>query len=132
MEDRAERRMGSAEARAGRGGAVRSCHRRPLSPWHEADALASGQGAAPMHFRADQGSAGGSQTLTVRKRPEGGENAIRSRSYSILTTLWPLADGQSLTSASGALICSKVHWRGALSGRQRISFVPWRKRSPVT
>ena len=28
--------------------------------------------------------------------------------------------------------CSKVHRRGALSGRNRMSLVPWRKRSPVT
>ena len=27
--------------------------------------------------------------------------------------------------------CSKVHWRGALSGRQRTNLVPWRKRSPL-
>ena len=35
-------------------------------------------------------------------------------------------------SARGALICSNVHCRGALSGRHRISFVPWRKRWPLT
>src|SRR5687768_220103 len=29
-------------------------------------------------------------------------------------------------------ICSIVHWRGALSGRQRTSRVPCRKRPPVT
>ncbi len=38
-----------------------------------------------------------------------------------------ISDGLS----SGAS-CSNVHWRGALSGRQRISAVPWRKRRPVT
>ena len=27
--------------------------------------------------------------------------------------------------------CSIVHWRGALSGRQRRKAVPWRNRSPV-
>jgi len=29
-------------------------------------------------------------------------------------------------------ICSKVHWSGRLSGRQRRNLAPWRKRSPVT
>ena len=36
----------------------------------------------------------------------------------------------SLVSARGSW--SKVHCAGALSGRQRTSLVPWRKRSPVT
>jgi hypothetical protein len=36
------------------------------------------------------------------------------------------------TSAIGSSNFSKVHWRGALSRRQRRSFVPCRKRSPVT
>ena len=36
--------------------------------------------------------------------------------------------------AGAASDCSWVfvHWRGALSGRQRSSLAPWRKRSPVT
>ena len=38
----------------------------------------------------------------------------------------------SLTGFAGAAICSKVHWRGALSGRQRTSLVPWRKPFAVT
>src|SRR6478672_4811622 len=29
---------------------------------------------------------------------------------------------------AGGEICSRVHWRGALSGRQRTSLAPWRSR----
>ena len=46
--DRAHRRMAAAEARAGRRGALRPCHRPPLPPRHQVPALAAGQGAGAM------------------------------------------------------------------------------------
>ena len=42
------------------------------------------------------------------------------------------ADHPPATSAVGGAIWSSLHCRGALSGRQRRSLVPWRKRLPVT
>jgi hypothetical protein len=44
----------------------------------------------------------------------------------------PITSAISLPGRASRSSCSMVHWRGALSGRQRRSLVPWRKRSPVT
>ena len=58
LEHRPLRRLGASAARAGRRGPLRPCHRAPLPPRHQMDALAARQGAPPMHVRADPQSRG--------------------------------------------------------------------------
>jgi len=76
MEHRAKRRMGAAAAKAGGGGAFRPCHRRPFPARHQADAVASRQGAQTMHHGSDRPGAhlngtatGGPSQMTNRRRP---------------------------------------------------------------
>ena len=66
VEHGAQRRLGTAAAGAGGGGALRPCHRRPLPARHQAAALAPRQGAAAMHDGADRAAGGGRDGAVAR------------------------------------------------------------------
>ena len=86
--------------------------------------------ADPRHVRVGVGARPRRQPV----RPARRGRRPRLRRCTRLPQVEELSSDSTVgSSASRAGVTSRhVHWAGSLSGRKRISFVPWRKRLPCT
>ncbi len=110
--DRTQHRMGAAEDQAGGGGAVRSCQRRPLPPWHQVRPLAAGQAPRPMHGRP--AAAGGPPVTPVREPTAANRSAtrrviVRHRRPDLTRGAW-LAVGIVLVCGAAAAAAAAFAW----------------------
>ena len=101
LEHRALRRMDTPQAGPRRRGPVRPRDRRPFPPWHPPPALATRQGAGPVHLRPDR--AGG----------EAGPSRRRGARAAVIAPRWP---PQRPFSGSGPRVVSRPSTSGSVTG----------------